>query len=799
MNLFRKDWVRLNLISNFIYKFMLVEKYRRGISHMKKFPEDVKTAQRLVNEDENIINSPKYAPVEKVNYNDIFGTSPKKKDKKDDLALRTKILPLKKRLSAPVTAGPKIKGKNPCPYCDFSIDNLDILLVHIKYNHTSERVDYSVSGRTNPPPEPKRRNTTVPKPRKKSIPKAVTPKTPKAKVKEDKTEESTPKEVPTPAAKPSAKPEKSSEKKKRYTDVLLADWSEEDQNRSEEEEEEEEKSKTDLNENSNTADVVEEKTKVEETKTPPLPPVQPAAKTEAPSCFDFDEEDDGFIGMSNANTYGRKIPRVIPDKIELGMDPEIEELFKRKPESEQEEEAPPPVKKRRGRPPKNSKPIVAPLPKESPKSGEESLATTRERRPGALKSYVGEIIEKIQTTDDTDDEPPKPPSRRKQDLKRQSMKELDELEAIAASKRRTEMSDMDYVPFGNQRLTPKKKEPELEAQKKRLSDFNSLEAKTEALLAKMGKSSPNPVETELNDDEVMDETVEYLEDEMEPEPLSPAKSHVSASPIKKWKEDIRLAMDGDSPVKKSTIPQWKQEIQDAMKANKDQKQIKTIVFRGESYQPGSANFVKVSKLTNKGNNTLVIVPESPNKNVNKQKQLIVLKQQPKNKPIIVTNKSPATKVATQPFLKLISDGNGGTKKVVSQKVVPISSKTPPSTYVMSGTKRESGIHVMRNFNGTGKTVILGGSPGQTVYRAFKRVQPTSSAPGTSTAKPSPCIVKTVKTPAPQYKTVRLYPSDKPKTIVPQQRQYIIKAPEVRCFDSQNLQIKFIHFSKNKLK
>lgn len=736
---------------------------------MKKFPEDVKRAQRLVNEDENIVNSPKYAPVEKVNYNDIFGTSPKKKEKKDDLALRTKILPLKKRLSAPVTSS-KYRGTNSCPKCDFSIDNVDILRHHIKYNHSSERVDYSVPGRTKPPPELKRRNTTVPKTRKKSIPKEVTPKTSKTKKEaEVKTEEAAPKESPVPTTKPSTKPEKSGEKKKRYTDVLLADWSEDDQNRESEEEVDEEKPKTDLNENNSNSEVVEEKKEIKEEEKKPTRPVQPVAKNEAPSCFDFDEEDDGFIGMSNANTYGRKIPRVIPDKIELGMDPEIEELFKRKPESEQEEEtATPPAKKRRGRPPKSSKPIAVPPPKGSPKQGDESLASTRERRPGALKSYVGEVIEKIPTVDEVvDDEPPKPPSRRKQDLKRQSLKELDELEAIIASKRRTERADVDYMPPLNVRLTPKKKDPELEAQKKRLNDFNSIELKTEALLAELGSPKIGL------SDECIDETVEYLEDEPEPVVTTPGKG---LSPIKKWKEDIRLAMDGDSPVKKS-IPQWKQDIQEAMKANKEPQQIKKIVFSGKSLEPGTSNLVKVSKLTNKGNNTLVIMPES-RKIINKQQQVVFLsKQQATNKPLVVTSKPQTTKVATQPFLKLISDGNGGTKKVVSQKVVQIGSKASPSTYVLAGTKRESGIHVMRNFNGTGKTVILGGGAGQTVYRRLKNVQTTTS-PGTSTGKSTQCIVKTVKAPLPQYKTVRLFSPDKQQTIVPQQRQYILKTSEV---------------------
>lgn len=846
---------------------------------MAKFPEDVGKAEALVGGDENIVNDPKFAPQEKAKYSDIFGSAKKKEKKKsEDMPLKTKFLPLKKRMSAPVQSRQAPRTYDPstprrplveegaeytCPFCSFTARFIASISSHVTMAHSARRVDYAPAGYSPSPStvirtytEPKRSRPTVTSGKKRgrpAKPKEGTPKVP--------TEEPTPDKTPLKRPAPVASVSEKSDKKKRFTDALLADWSEDD-----DDVKDAESVLTDLNENvsgecvsnhekSAEVSALPEKAEMEEDSgkvdtSGSADAIGEGDKKEIVSCFDFDEEDDGFIGMSNANTYGRKIPRVIPvkDKTDLGMDLEIEELFKRKPDSEQDEieetekknteDEAEPEKKRRGRRPKvDKKEVVKALkpiakvsgPPEPASLPKETLASTRERRPGARKSYLNEVIEKLDETVETvrhqesSEEGASKPSRRKQDLKRQSLKELDDIESLALAKKRKEEEE--------ERLAAEEMEaperPVVSKKKKKVSlsiddsdDLNkqveSLLAETEPLVSTAFPATTSPAPHQSLDDELLEGTVEYLEDEPEAVLPTPVKPLAPVSPIKKWKEDIRLALEGEPTVKKSVIPQWKQGIQEAIKANIEPQPPKDIIVEGKRpiTEPVTSNVVKLSKLTGqtivqqKGNTYYIVKQQNRPKILGKpQPQQVMLVTNPRNaqqRVKVVASTKPSTvtvPTSSQSVVQFIHDGKGGMKKVAMPKqVIQIGAKNSPQKYVISG-KGKDGLHVIENYNGTGKTVIVkevgaisGASSG--VLSLRKKLQTLRS--GLDSAEnqhqqTAQCVIKRVKGPDGKYtiqkivKGVRVVNSDKGYSVA-QQRPHttvLFKNKEVSCSCPKN--------------
>lgn len=435
---------------------------------MKKFPADVTKAESLTNGDINIINDPKFLPEKKESYSEIFGSGKKKTKKDSDITPRSKYKPspttspyrpithqrfinkvlhgesdhkvktlIQTNSSDDSTSGSLYK----CHICKFETSRVNVIVAHHRLSHSKTSVNWTGSDTkviVKKPSYKARKVKTkklfdtskddfsdedVPEKKKSKTTSKDKSKNPE-KIKKDNTHSATP-------SKRKSKEESSGEndsKKTRFTDVLLADWSEEDEE--------------DKKENSRNNDVQEETSnkKIEthdgELKTEDAAVSADSSEnsssltpsknqTEKKSCFDFDEEEEGFIGMSNANTYGRKIPRVIPlkDKAELGMDLEIDELFKKKNEAELESAK---IEEKEEETAKQSDAIVesevtedkssknenekcTPTPtvgrrRRSKASKEEevkatqddSLAVRRSRRPGAKKSYLNEVIETIE-------------------------------------------------------------------------------------------------------------------------------------------------------------------------------------------------------------------------------------------------------------------------------------------------------------------------------------------------------------------------------------------------------------------
>lgn len=472
---------------------------------MKKFPADVTTAESLTNGDINIINDPKFVPEKKESYSEIFGSGKKKNKKDSEITPRSKVrtatnvTPYRpithqrfinkvlhgesdhtvKTLIQANSSSDDSTSRNPykCHICKFETSRVNVIVAHHRLFHSSKNsINWtgSESRIVRKKPVYKSRKIKTKKifdtSKEDFIDEDVSEKKKSQKSKSFKDKTKTPEKVKSDgnSSSPSKRrsnedssPDASCSKKPRFTDVLLADWNEDDEEDKKEPKDakitEDLDSKTDIpledgetkseneNENENASASLDSTGNSDS-------PVSGKNQTEKMSCFDFDEEEEGFIGMSNANTYGRKIPRVIPvkDKPELGMDLDIEELFKKKNEAESEtekEEVPNEeetevngeendtsentkenddteenereveadeelieddkksdrekstpntaiTKRRRSKASKDEEQKI---------TAENSLALRRTRRPGAKKSYLNEVIEKIEDQDSKND------------------------------------------------------------------------------------------------------------------------------------------------------------------------------------------------------------------------------------------------------------------------------------------------------------------------------------------------------------------------------------------------------------
>lgn len=467
-----------------------LDKCRSGAEHMKKFPADVTTAESLVHGDVNIINDPKFQPEEKQNYSDIFGTGKKKKKKEKEISPRFrprsspatpqyrpithqrfinkalhgesdhKVRTLIQPSTSPDEPAKKIYK---CHVCKLEASRVNVIVDHVRLAHSStQAVNWTGSDgqlvRRKPTYKSRKlkikklfdsfdedsNDVSLNEPKRKSPVKKASKDKVKAETKtKTKTASSPAKSTSSSPGKRKAEEDVSKvldPKKPRFTDVLLADWSEdEDDGGNQKSEDEKPKSEADPEEtNEGEKEDAEPEENEPEGKTEDgshssddsSKAANEEPKNEKMSCFDFDEEEEGFIGMSNANTYGRKIPRVIPvkDKSDLGVDLEIEELFKRKSESDAEDvkmdetlddkqatdsqnetadedgagsksdpdfKEEKKVKGKRGR-----KPLKDKVKEPPPPVSQDSLALRRTRRPGAKKSYLNEVIEKIEVDED---------------------------------------------------------------------------------------------------------------------------------------------------------------------------------------------------------------------------------------------------------------------------------------------------------------------------------------------------------------------------------------------------------------
>lgn len=787
-----------------------LDKHRTGAKIMATFPSDITKAEELVNGDKNIVNDPKFAPTPKTNYNDIFGSGKKQTKKSEEKPMVTP----RKKVSAgtpfrPVTTealAQRRKHRGPlveegafynCPFCMFTSRLIDVIVTHVHCAHSSSRVDYAPAGY-----KPSNLVRSYTEPRSVAKSKHSSPVKRKTKpVKNNSPEvekvcEEEPVEKPS-VSKPPVPDASEKERKKRYTDALLADWSDDD---------EEIKAKADevqcdelavVNTISETeTDKIEEK--VDETQSPITKTAEPTQqlaekKDNTVSCFDFDEEDEGFIGMSDANTYGRKIPRVIPvkDKTDLGMDLEIEELFKRKvneegevndeelceKEREAKEEQVVAKPKRRGRRKKSeieaerkilseseiaSKVVVSPAVL--------TMASMRERRPGARKSYLNEKIEQLDdcgaVIPKSDEDIPSKSSRRKQDLKRSSLVELDELNLI-----------------GNKRaLTVAARVVQSKSDNSAVAD--DLASQVDSLLAETAKISipSEPVAAHDKSPEVDLSTVEYLEEEPDHK-VESELAEMEATPTKHWKEPDQL-------VKKSSIPHWQQEIREALNTNKEPPKdaskdnviitenasgAKLVTLKGStSVKPKSSTIYLVKPQS--GGSRPKILRQTPG-------QQLMIVNSPRMTPNavgsgiegkprlrVVSTNSPTSK----PVVQVISDKSGVKKlAIASKKVIQIKPSSSPQKYVLSGNSNASeGLRVIENFNGTGKTVLIKETTGSSSTKQSGR---TTGSPilgrkvqGVVKSGGSPqYIIKRVKQPDGKYTIQTISKAIKRTGVLPQ--------------------------------
>lgn len=480
---------------------------------MKKFPADVTTAESLVSGNVNIVNDPKFLPEKKQSYSEIFGSGKKKTKKETESPASKAKTPSSSNCKPyrPIThqrfinkvlhgetdhkvktliqpsASPEdsSKGIYRCHVCRFETTRVNVIVAHHRLVH-SEKNSINWTGSETKPV----RRKPVYKPRKTKVKRLF--ESPKADSSDDESLEKKRLKIGAETSKSPVKstvsrkstaftPKKrktteenseDNQKKSRFTDVLLADWSEED---------EDEKKVVDTNKEENenqdigeTASDSIETAEKEDSFAADKEKDDSKNQNEKMSCFDFDEEEEGFIGMSNANTYGRKIPRVIPlkDKPELGVDLEIGELFKRKSDSEpdtpkededsstvneqeepsanetenvdkndetamKKEEETEDLKNKEAeqKPGKTAKRRRKSSKDQEIKVDEDSLAVRRARRPGARKSYLNEVIERV------DDESSTPTE------KIEEFKEMKSFEASIASRK----SGKDDIPTSSSR------------------------------------------------------------------------------------------------------------------------------------------------------------------------------------------------------------------------------------------------------------------------------------------------------------------------------------------------------------
>ncbi|KAK6631324.1 hypothetical protein RUM44_005850 [Polyplax serrata] len=473
-----------------------LDKFRTGAPHMKKFPADVTTAESLTNGDVNIINDPKFLPEKKENYSEIFGSGKKKNKKDRDSSPRSRgrtsqSLPPYRPITHRRFINKALHGEsdhrvktliqsnassedpssiNPykCHVCKFETSRVNVIVAHHRLAHSSKNsINWTGSDSRIILKKPvyKSRKIKAKKLFDTSVDEfsdddvlATKKKLQKGKGTREKTNSPEKNKLGEASISASGKRKvredsTSDSKKPRFTDVLLADWSEE-----EEDDDMKDNMETKAVESSDpmtgvSADDSEVKS-LDSVDNLDFPINTQKNQADKKSCFDFDEEEEGFIGMSNANTYGRKIPRVIPvkDKAEVSVDMEIDDVYKKRGDSEtelgksstdkglqsekgssgeqlkEEEGKPAGTRRRRSKASKDEEPKTDP---------ENSLALRRTRRPGAKKSYLNEVIEKIvdESKNDTTEKDAEgrgvkgesvrsegtSSSRRKQDFKNQTM------------------------------------------------------------------------------------------------------------------------------------------------------------------------------------------------------------------------------------------------------------------------------------------------------------------------------------------------------------------------------------------
>lgn len=332
-------------------------KNRDAPSNMKLFPEDVARAEMLTGGNPNILHNEMFQPEEKPSYTDLFSSTKKtpKKIKSEGkkktpqplitpqasprIITHPRFLKLssgfetdyeaRERKQEPLRAECDEEDNSPpttyrCPDCDFTTIRLNVIVLHNKSHTRNYRTPV-------PMKTIKRKSTSlkfkermsnewkanVVEPVKAKIPKTngtfgkKTPKTPARKkaIVEKECSRNISEELEKNLETSPEKSKKSIFQTDEFQESLLEDWAEYEMG-DQEALEEDTSSQEHLHIENTTESISSENTKTIETKTSTV------EEDNKKSCFDFDDSEDHIVIDKSKMKFGRKIPRVLEEKVE---------------------------------------------------------------------------------------------------------------------------------------------------------------------------------------------------------------------------------------------------------------------------------------------------------------------------------------------------------------------------------------------------------------------------------------------------------------------------------------------------
>lgn len=332
-------------------------KNRDAPSNMKLFPEDVARAEVLTGGNPNILHNEMFQPEEKPSYTDLFSSTKKTPKKIKSEGKKKTAQPLttsqttpriithprflklssgfetdyeaRERKQEPLRAECDEEDNSPpttyrCPDCDFTTIRLNVIVLHNK-SHTRNY------GTPVPMKTIKRKSTSLKfkermsnewkandiEPVKAKIPKTngtfgkKTPKTPgrRRAIIEKESSRNITEELEKKSEISPEKSKKSTFQTDEFQESLLEDWAEYEMG-DQEALEKDTSSQENIHIENNTENTSSENTKSVEKKTTTV------EEDNKKSCFDFDDSEDHIVIDKSKIKFGRKIPRVLEEKVE---------------------------------------------------------------------------------------------------------------------------------------------------------------------------------------------------------------------------------------------------------------------------------------------------------------------------------------------------------------------------------------------------------------------------------------------------------------------------------------------------